>query len=63
VGFHSRMGVGGVEKYVHHVCGRCMEGQWAMIGPDSNVTVIFSGMNRVKRETEHILWSYEHSFS
>jgi hypothetical protein len=62
VGFHSRMMVGGVEKYVH-VCGRCMEGQWAMVGPDSNVTVVVLGMECVKRGTEHILWSYEHSIS
>eukprot|EP00978_Attheya_sp_CCMP212_P035930 scaffold159213_cov56-Attheya_sp.AAC.1 len=55
--FHSRIGSSRVEK-----CG--MEGQCrSMVGPDMNVTVIVSGMKRVKRGTEHILRSLEHSFS
>jgi hypothetical protein len=60
--FHSRIGSGRVEKYVH-MCGRCMGGQWSMVGPDTNVTVVVSGMKRVKRGTEHILRNLEHSFS
>eukprot|EP00978_Attheya_sp_CCMP212_P011013 scaffold26910_cov52-Attheya_sp.AAC.2 len=60
--FHSRIGSDRVEKYVH-MCGRCMEGQWAMVGPDTNMTVIVSGMKCVKCGTEHIHWSLEHSFS
>eukprot|EP00978_Attheya_sp_CCMP212_P015830 scaffold40971_cov52-Attheya_sp.AAC.1 len=60
--FHARIGSGRVERYVH-MCGGCMKGQWAIVGPDTNVTVIVSGMKRVKCGTEHILQSLEHSFS
>eukprot|EP00978_Attheya_sp_CCMP212_P025393 scaffold81597_cov53-Attheya_sp.AAC.1 len=60
--FHARIGSGRVERYVH-MCGGCMKGQWAMVGPDTNVTVVVSGMKCVKCGTEHILQSLEHAFS
>eukprot|EP00978_Attheya_sp_CCMP212_P004780 scaffold10488_cov32-Attheya_sp.AAC.2 len=58
----ERIGSGRVGRYVH-LCGGCMQGQWAMVGPDVNVTVVVSGTKHVKRGTEHILQSLEHSFS
>ncbi len=55
-------GMGRVGGYVH-LCGGCMQGQWAMVGPDANVTVVVSGKKCVKRGTKHTLQSLGHSFS